>query len=142
MLNNFIVEGRLTKDPELKKTPNGLSICNIMIACDRAVKREGKPPLYIPATFFGAKAETVAKYFDKGKAIIVTGRLEGDLIEDKEHPGEKKTIFYIDAQTFEFPLGGGPKKEDGQSPSEPVKDELAQPVGSDPLDLVSDDLPF
>ncbi len=130
----------MTKDPELKKTPNGLSICNITIACDRTVKREGKPPLFIPATFFGAKADNVAKFFTKGKAIIVTGRLEGDLINDKDHPGEKKTIFYIDAQTFEFPLGGGSKKED--SSSESAKDEFADPVGSDPIDVVSDDLPF
>lgn len=137
MFNTISIEGRLTKDPELRRTNGGLAICNISIACDRSIKKEGKPALFIAATFFGNQADNVAKYFRKGRAIIVTGRLENDLIDDRKHEGEKITVYYIAASSFDFPVGGESKKQEQE-----VKDEPSQPVAETNLDVVDDDLPF
>ena len=137
MFNTISVEGRLTKDPELRRTNGGLAICNISIACDRSIKKEGKPALFIGATFFGNQADNVAKYFRKGRAIIVTGRLENDLIDDRERPGEKKTLYYIAASSFDFPVGGESKKQEQEAQDVP-----SQPVTETNIDVVDDDLPF
>ena len=141
MLNSCIFEGRLVADPELKRTESGLSICNFKIAVDRTVKREGKSALFLPVTFFGATAENLAKFFRKGKAVIVTGRLENDEFTDKE-TGEKKTIFFLNGSTFEFPLAEkSAERKPAEQPTESdAVDEYSD--GRDGLDIVSDDLPF
>ena len=136
MFNCISLEGRLVSDPKLSKTKTGLSICNLTIACDRPSKKDGKQALFIPCRFFGVKAENVAKYTSKGKAIIVTGRLECDLIDDNIHQGEKKPIYYIDAQQFDFTCGnrGKPSEAEGDASS---------PIGSDNIIIADDDeLPF
>lgn len=134
MFNLIAIEGRLVKDPETRRTPSGLAITKITLACDRTVKREGKPPLYIDATFFGNQADNIAKYFRKGKAITVTGRLENDIFESKQNPGEKKTVFYINATSFEFPLGG---EKGGAAPQQGGG--VAQPQNPAPAPIETDD---
>lgn len=140
MFNNISIFGRLFKDPELKRTASGLAICNISVACDRDIKREDKPALFIGATFFGNQADNVAKYFKKGDPIIVTGRLENDLIEDKKHPGEKIAIYYIAANGFSFVrVSNKDKKDAGEQPS------ARNAGGLEGLEVeaqVDDDLPF
>lgn len=136
MFNTISIEGRLVADPQIKTTPSGLSICNISVACDRSVKREGKLPLFIGVTFFGSMADNVAKYFHKGRPIIVSGRLENDVVEDKVS-GEKEQIYYINATSFDFPLSDKPEPQ----PKPTQRD--AMPISPDPaIDIVDDDLPF
>ena len=67
MLNNCIFEGRVVKDPELKRTAGGLSIANFTIAVDRSIKKEGTSALFLPVTFYGSQADNIAKYFRKGR---------------------------------------------------------------------------
>lgn len=150
MLNSCIFEGRLVADPELRKTATGTFICNFKIAVDRTIKKEGKPALFLPITLFGATAENAVKHFRKGRAIIVTGRLENDEYIDKDTK-EKKTTFYLNGSSFEFPLterqsdkpAGSPPNIKGNgvelSSLEPSTD---CDDGLDGIDVVSDDLPF
>lgn len=144
MLNNCVFEGRLVRDPSLKRTAKGLAIANITVAVDRSIKRENDSPLYLPCTFFGAQAENVYRFFKKGRAIIVVGRLENDMIDDKENPGVKKQVYYLNGSAFDFPLKTmeAKKKEAGEKPvaaPASVDDSLAD----DALDAMGDDaFPF
>lgn len=139
MLNSVILEGRLVADPELRKTNTGLSICNFKIAVDRTIKKDGKPTaLFLPVTFFGATAENLTKFFRKGKAIIVNGRLENDEFTDRES-GEKKTIFFLSGTSFEFPLIEKSSADKGPKEKAEPSD---TPFEEDGIDVVSDDLPF
>ena len=139
MFNLIAIEGRLVKDPETRRTPTGLAITKITLACDRTMKKEGKPPLYIDATFFGNQADNIAKYFRKGKAIMVTGRLENDIFESKQNPGEKKTVFYINATSFEFPLGGD---KGGAVAQESIGYGGVAPIPNAPVEADDSDLDF
>ncbi len=145
MLNNCIFEGRVVKDPELKRTAGGLSIANFTIAVDRSIKKEGKSALFLPVTFYGSQADNIAKYFRKGRAIIVSGRLENDVIEDRERPGEKKTFYYLNGTSFDFPLTEkNSEKTAAQPQGEAIKDDVPALGGSnlDGLEVTDDDLPF
>ena len=145
MLNNCIFEGRVVKDPELKRTASGLSIANFTIAVDRSIKKEGKSALFLPVTFYGSQADNISKYFRKGRAIIVSGRLENDVIEDRERPGEKKTFYYLNGTSFDFPLTEkNSEKPAAQPQGEAIKDDVPALGGSnlDGLEVTDDDLPF
>lgn len=137
MFNTISIEGRLLRDPEIKRLPSGLAIATVTVACERSIKKEGKPSLFIPCNLYGAQAENVAKWFKKGDAIIVTGRLENDKFESKDAPGETKTIYYIDGKSFDFPVGKE-KKAKAQA-SEPTG---MVPLADDEPDVIADDLPF
>ena len=145
MLNNCIFEGRVVKDPELKRTASGLSIANFTIAVDRSIKKEGKSALFLPVTFYGSQADNISKYFRKGRAIIVSGRLENDVIEDRERPGEKKTFYYLNGTSFDFPLTEKNSEKSATQPQEEaIKDDVPALGGSnlDGLEVTDDDLPF
>ena len=77
MLNSVVLVGRLTRDPELRKTPNGSSVASFRLASDDSFSKNGteKTTIYIDVTVFGARADTVAKYMRKGSMVGVTGRL-------------------------------------------------------------------
>ena len=145
MLNICTFEGCLTKDPEARRTKSGLTICNAVIAVDKT-RKTGDPekdrPLFLSVTFFGAQAENVAKYFHRGRPIIVTGTLVCDLVDDKNRPGEKREYWYLNANSFDFPANVK-QNEDGQTLSEPKP--APKPRRESPLDdsdVVTDDLPF
>ena len=71
MYNKAILIGRLTADPELKQTPNGVSVCSFSIACDRAFSgRNGERQTdFINIVTWRQQAEFVSKYFSKGRLI-------------------------------------------------------------------------
>ena len=77
MLNKIFLMGRLTRDPELRKTPAGVSVCSFSIAVDRDYKREGeKETDFIDIVAWRATADFVSKYFTKGRMAVVEGRLQ------------------------------------------------------------------
>ena len=75
MYNKAILIGRLTADPELKQTPNGVSVCSFSIACDRAFSgRNGERQTdFINIVTWRQQAEFVSKYFSKGRLIGIDG---------------------------------------------------------------------
>ena len=84
MLNRAILMGRLVADPELRQTPNGISVCSFTIAIDRnyAKDRERQAD-FIDIVAWRQSAEFVSRYFAKGKMIIVEGSIQTRLYEDK-----------------------------------------------------------
>lgn len=79
MLNKIIVMGRLTRDPELRRTQSGLSVTSFSVACDRDFKSQSgeKETDFIDIVAWRTTAEFVCKYFSKGRMAVVEGRLAG-----------------------------------------------------------------
>ena len=78
MLNKIIVMGRLTRDPELRRTQSGLSVTSFSVACDRDFKSQSgeKETDFIDIVAWRQTAEFVCKYFSKGRMAVVEGRLQ------------------------------------------------------------------
>ena len=104
MLNTISLYGRLTKTPELRRTPNGKAVASFTIAVDRDNKETGCD--FINCVAWEGAAEFVTKYFAKGDAMVVTGRLQTRNYEDSA--GNKRTAVEVLVVRAYF---GGSKKE-------------------------------
>lgn len=102
MLNVVAIQGRLTHDPELKTTPNGVSVCTFRIAVDRSYVPHGEERQtdFITVTAWRKTAEFVSKYFQKGSMISVQGRLETRQYQDKN--GNNRTATEVIAAEVGF----------------------------------------
>ena len=79
MLNQISVQGRLARDPELRRTNSGKAVTNFTLACDRDFKNQQtgeKEVDFIECVAWGGTAEMVEKYFHKGQMAVATGRLQ------------------------------------------------------------------
>lgn len=121
MLNKAILNGRLTKAPELKQTNSGKSVCGFTIAVDRNRDREKTD--FIPIVAWGKTAEFVNQWFGKGDLIAIVGRIEVRNYEDKN--GNKRTATEVIAEEALF---GGSKNTTNASenPAESKNGEFEQ----------------
>lgn len=110
MLNHITIMGRLTKDPELRRTNSGTAVASFTIACDRDFgnKDSGeKETDFIDCVAWRQTAEFLEKYFSKGRMIVVSGRLQKRSYTDKD--GNKRYATEVVAESCYF---GDSKKED------------------------------
>lgn len=102
--NRVIIAGNLTKDPELRTTASGLAVCRLRLAITRVFKTQdgsqNKETTFVDVDCFGKQAETVARFFTKGKPILVEGRLKLDEWTNKD--GEKRSQLVIVMESFTF----------------------------------------
>ena len=112
MLNCAVIMGRLTADPELRTTNNGISVCTISVAVDRNYQREGQERQtdFLTVVAWRQTAEFIAKHFRKGKMIAVQGEIQTRKYEDRN--GNKRTAVEIVADNVSF-CGS---KEQGEPP--------------------------
>jgi len=90
MLNRTIMMGRLTADPELRKTQSGVSVCSFRIANDRDYVKDGeKETDFFDVVAWRSTAEFICKYFTKGRMIVLDGRFQNRERTNKE--GQKWT---------------------------------------------------
>ena len=116
MLNKCIIAGRLTSDPELRRTGNGTAVASFSIACDRDFKSDGgeRATDFVDIVAWRNTAEFVSKYFAKGRMAIISGRLQIRDWTDKE--GNKRRSAEVLAESVYF----GDSKQDGQKPAAPA----------------------
>lgn len=77
MINRVILVGRLTKNPEIRKTPNGASICKFTLAVSRKVKAQGQPDAdFISCVAWNKTADLMYQYLKKGSLIGIDGKLQ------------------------------------------------------------------
>lgn len=121
MYNKVILIGNLTKDPELRYTPQGTPVATFRLAVNSKFKQAGElreEALFIDTVVFGKQAETCSQYLNKGKSVLVEGRLQERRFE---HEGQQKSKFEIVAQTVRFlsqkGSGGNPGATDNDSPA-------------------------
>ncbi len=159
--NKVILIGNLTRDPDLRVTPSGTSICRFGLAVNRTYttqdgeKRE--ETTFVDIDSFGKPAEIISKYMAKGRSILVEGRLKLDQWEDK-NTGEKRSRMGVVCENFQF-LGsrgdhdssgseGGGGRTQYEENSPPARNagnrssEGAAPAEGKKQDIEEDDVPF
>lgn len=111
MLNHIVLMGRLTRDPELRRTGSGIPVTSFTLACDRdfAAKWQEKETDFVDVVVWRNTAEFVAKYFAKGRMAVVSGRLQIRVWTDKD--GNKRRNAEILADSVYF---GDSKQDSGQ----------------------------
>ena len=113
MYNRIILMGRLTKDPELKNTQSGIPMCRFSIAVDRAYsKGQEKQTDFIDITAWRQTAEFVAKYFSKGRVILVEGKLQNNNYTDQNGVKHYQNVVIADSVAFCGDKSGG--QQNGQ----------------------------
>ncbi len=102
--NKVILLGNLTRDPEIRVTPSGASICKFGIATSRSVRSMDsnvrEETLFIDIDAFGKQAELIGKHMTKGRAILIEGRLRLDQWESAS--GEKRNKVVVVLENFQF----------------------------------------
>lgn len=131
MLNRIVLIGRLTKDPELRYTPNGKAVASFTLAVDRPFKnqRGEREADFINVVVWGSQGENSANYLAKGKLAAVDGRLQIRSYDDKD--GQRRWITEVVADSVRFL---SPKGSQDNS-FEPAN------MGSE-VDFSDDDIPF
>lgn len=119
--NKSIIAGNLTRDPELRYTPQGTAVTDITVAVNNPRKKD-EPPVFIDCTVWDKAAEVICEYTQKGSNILVEGRITQDSWDDKD-TGKKRTKLKIVCESFQF-LGG---KDDNQQTSR-QQQQQGQPV--------------
>lgn len=110
MLNKAVLMGRLTADPELRRTQSGNSVTSFTLAVARNYAKPGEQQTdFIDIVAWSKTAEFVAKWFTKGQLVAVAGRIQVRNWEDKN--GQKRRSFEIVADEAHF---AEPKREGGQ----------------------------
>ena len=141
MINNTTIMGRLTYEPELRSTPNGVSVLRFQVACDRNYQAPGKEREadYIDCIAWRHTAEFISRYFHRGSMIAVEGCIRTRNYTDKN--GNKRKHTEIEANNVSF-CGSKPATEvpNAATTQQPPTNET---VSDDEYEeILDEDLPF
>lgn len=150
MVNSVVLVGRLTRDPELRKTSTGMSVASFTIAVDDSRKGPNgeKVTVFMPVTVWGNMADTVVKFTRKGSLVGVVGRLTQRKYTNRN--GVEVTSTEVSANQVEFLESKNARGQDdmGYAPDQPAPGVTNQAKAKeesknlDSIDIVDDDLPF
>lgn len=150
--NKVILMGNLTRDPELRNTPNGQSVCNFSLAVNRTWRgadgSQQENVSYIDCVAWGKPGEILSQYLQKGRPVLVSGRLDQ---RSWEQDGQKRSKVEVVVEDFNFVDGGNRGADDGSgmiagttsggSKSKGKKDDVViEDITDQPINL--DDIPF
>lgn len=140
-MNRIILVGRMTRDPELKATETGISVCSFTVACDRKFVKQGEER---KADFINCKAwrqsgEAIAKYFKKGDRIALDGSLQVRQYTDSE--GKNRYISEVVVDQWEFAQSKAENTAQGNFAPQMNEPALADDYGDFTV-VEEDDLPF
>ena len=149
MLNVITMVGRLTRDPELRRTNSGTSVGGFTLACDDGRKGPNgeKSTVFIDCTLFGKQADTLVKFFRKGNLIGITGRLTQRKFVNRDNVQVTRTeinvdrIEFVDSAKDRDDSGFTPDFAGSNGPTSQV-DPIADSKNVDAIDVTDDDLPF
>ena len=106
-INHVLMLGNLTRDPELRYTPAGTAVCQLVVALNRRWKDQAGEPqqetTFVEVTVWAKQAETVSAYLTKGRAVVIEGRLQQDTWETEA--GERRSRLRVVAQRVTFLSG-------------------------------------
>lgn len=153
-MNLIVIKGRLTRDPDLKQTSNGVSVCSVDIAVDRNYQKDqnNKATDFFSITAWRGTGEFLSKYFKKGQEILVRGEMQSRKYQDKN--GNNRTAWDLIADKIEF-CGSKETSDDNYYHSASAPDIEAEttasseqakipeiPSAADFEEIPDDDLPF
>ncbi len=144
MINRVVLIGRLTKDPDLRYTPNGIPVSTITLAVNRTyTNQQGEREVdFINCVVWRKQAENVANYLNKGSLVGVDGRLQTRNYEAQD--GRRVYVTEVVAESVQF-LEPKNSRTNAPEKDEPFPgDGYGDPFGDsdDPIDVSDDDLPF
>jgi single-strand DNA-binding protein len=149
-VNVVVITGNLTKDPELRSTTGGTSVCEMRVAVNGRRKTSNgewvDKPNFFDVVAFGAQGENCANYLEKGRPLAVEGRLDWREWEAKEGGGKRQAVQII-ANSVQF-LGYKPKSDDETAPEPASTDAPEEAWTPDPQPAgvgsggEEDDIPF
>ena len=140
MLNQIFIMGRLARDPEVRHTQSGVTVCSFTLAVDRDIKDKQtgeRKTDWIPVTAWRGTADRISRYVHKGDSIVVVGRLE--IQEWTDRQGNKRTTPNVSAENVHFT--GGRRQETAQS-YQRQEHEDQQEQNFEELDDDQTELPF
>ena len=133
-MNRVILIGRLTKEPELKSTAGGTSVCRFTLAVDRRFKQEGQQQAdFIPIITWRGQADNCAKYLHKGSQVAVCGSIQTGSYDDKN--GNKVYTTEVNAEEVQFLSKGNSEAENSLKTAHEMFDGQMTPVEAE-------DIPF
>jgi single-strand DNA-binding protein len=125
--NQVILLGNLTRDPELRYTPQGTAVADFAIAVNRKFnKKDGEQVdevAFVDVTAWARLAEICAEFLKKGRPLLVSGRLAQDRWDD-EATGQKRSRLRVVAETIQF-LGSGSRDDVAPSEAAPAEEAAA-----------------
>lgn len=144
MINRVVLVGRLTRDPELRKTVNGTSVASFTIAVDNRTKGPNgeKTTSFIPCNAWNQQAENACKYTHKGSLVGVEGRLNQRSYDAKD--GRKVSVVEVicdSVQFLESKNSNTSSREDTGYTPDVMPDDIEEKNTSS-IDVADDDLPF
>ena len=153
-INRVIITGNLTRDPELRSTSSGMSVCSLRVACNTRRKDQSTgewvdKPNFFDVTVWGAQGENCARFLSKGRPVAIDGRLEWREWEERE-TGNKRQAIDIIADAVQFlggrddAQGGGgftPRSDVPVNESDFQQQPVAAPAGNGSA-ASDDDIPF
>jgi single-strand DNA-binding protein len=141
--NRVIIAGHMTRDPELAFLPSGTSVCKFGLAINRKWRdkdgNQKEEVCFVDVSAFGKTGETINKYFQKGKAILVEGRLHYQEWTSKE--GQRRSKLEVVADGFSFIESGG-SSQDSKPQGRSVGTGNAAPQAQDCPPPADSDVPF
>lgn len=156
MINNTVLVGRLTKDPDLKYTANGAAVASFSLAVNRNFTNQSgeREADFINCVIWRKPAETLANYARKGTLIGVTGRIQTRNYENNQ--GQRVYVTEVVAENFQLLEGRGANnsgaggqggkgtnsQDYGQKATQDLSQAKNDPFGSSSIDISDDDLPF
>jgi len=127
-LNKVLLIGNLTKDPELRYTPQGAAVVNLRIAVNTRFKdKKGEvktDTCFINAVVWGQLAETCNQYLHKGRSVLIDGRLQSRSWQDQE--GKNRSVIEVRADRVQFLSPAGSAA--GNAASTPAQHEAPSPA--------------
>lgn len=143
MLNRVVLVGRLTKDPEFRTTPNGVSVATFTLAVNRNFKNKNgeQQADFINVVVFRQQAENVNNYLKKGNLAGVDGRIQSRSYENKD--GQRVYVTEVLADSVQFL-----EPKNNQSNNQPQQQSGQAQSGNNPfnndnnVNIDNDDLPF
>jgi len=157
--NRVILVGNLTRDPQLKYLPSQTAVVEFGLAINRKYKtadgQDREEVTYVDISAFGKQAEVINQYCQKGRPLLVEGRLKYDSWEDKQGGGKRSKLTVV-VENFQF-LGSRPGAGEGgpegqtrpaarPAPARPGQQQAAPPAPEQPFpdeqSFKDDDIPF
>ncbi|MDX1808049.1 MAG: single-stranded DNA-binding protein [Sulfurospirillaceae bacterium] len=154
MFNKVILLGNLTRDPELRYMPSGGAVCTTGIATNRKFKKQdgsmSEEVCFIDITFFGRTAEIANQYLNRGKKIMVEGRLKLDQWTDQTGNKRSKHSVVVDNMQMLDSKGSNegsdykPEQQSYSSEQKNYKQTAPQHNGNETpvIDIDEDEIPF
>ncbi len=139
-----VLAGNLTRDPELRQTPNGTSVCQFGIAVNRSYKdatgQWAERTSFFDVVVWGPQGENCARYLAKGRQVAIDGRLEQRSYDAQD--GSKRSKVEIVAENVVFMGSSGEAREPmARGQAQPTSGAAAQDDFRD-IDFGGDDIPF